>query len=137
MRSRRWSVPALAVIAVLLVGACGDDDTDTVSAPAEGAGAETDGESVADGAVEVVAEDIAFGQDSYSVTAGEVPISYVNEGSIRHTLVIEDVDGFKLDVASAGDVDEGSVELEAGEYVLFCDVPGHRAAGMEAVLTVS
>ena len=88
------------------------------------------------GALEVVAHDIGFDADSYETSAGDVELSYVNEGAIPHTLVIEGVDGFKLEVASEGDEDSGSVSLEAGSYVLFCDVPGHRDAGMEATLEV-
>lgn len=120
----------LGVVAfALALGACGDGE-DAASAPAVGPSGD------AGDALEIVAEDIDFGEDAYSVTAGTVPVTYLNEGSIVHTLVIEDVDGFKLEVETNGDVDEGSIELDAGEYVLFCDVPGHRSAGMEATLRV-
>jgi uncharacterized cupredoxin-like copper-binding protein len=34
------------------------------------------------------------------------------------------------------DDDEGEIDLAAGEYVFYCDVPGHRDAGMEGTLTV-
>lgn len=121
-----------AAVAMFVVAACGDDDAaapDT-DAPATGSGAGTD-------AVEVIAQDIAFGADSYQASAGEVSFSYVNEGNILHTLVVEDVGGLELMVRSSGDTDSGSVELDAGEYTLFCDVPGHRQAGMQAALTVS
>jgi uncharacterized cupredoxin-like copper-binding protein len=37
-------------------------------------------------------------------------------------------------VASSGDTDEGTTELEPGDYRIYCDVPGHSA--MEATLTV-
>lgn len=122
--------PWLGVVAALLATAgCGGDDG-TSSAPAVGASS-----GGGDG-LTVVAEDIDFGDDAYAADAGTVPVTYRNGGSIVHTLVIEDVDGFKLEVSSNGDVDEGEVELEAGEYTLFCDVPGHRSAGMEATLQV-
>jgi uncharacterized cupredoxin-like copper-binding protein len=58
----------------------------------------------------------------------------VNDGTVAHTLLVKGVSGFKLEV---GDEDEGTVELEPGEYTLYCDVAGHEAAGMVATLTVS
>ena len=61
---------------------------------------------------------------------------YENEGNIAHTLLIEGVP-FELMVRSNGDEIRSSVELEPGEYTLFCDVPGHRPAGMVATLTVT
>jgi uncharacterized cupredoxin-like copper-binding protein len=51
-----------------------------------------------------------------------------------HTLLVDEVDDFKLQVNTNGDTDTGTVELEPGEYRLYCDVPGHTS--MEATLTV-
>lgn len=111
--------------AVALAGCGGDDATD--AAPASGG----------DGAIEVIARDIEFGEERYEATAGEIELRYSNQGSIAHTLRIDDVDGLKLEVTANGDEDQGSVDLEAGTYTLYCDVPGHREAGMEATLEVS
>jgi cytochrome c oxidase subunit 2 len=122
---------ALAAIAALPLTAiaCGGDDDDTSSDGGNGASSETPA-----GAVTVIAEDsLDFDQDSYSAPAGEVTFIYENGGSLPHTLLIEGIDDFKLEV---GDTDEGAVELEAGDYTLYCDVPGHQSAGMEASLTV-
>ena len=120
---------ALALAAPL--AACGDDD-DTTSPPSSAA---TDGGGGEGNTVTVVAnDDLSFGEDAYEATAGEVTFVYENSGSIAHTLLIKQVDDFKLAV---GDTDEGSVELEAGTYELYCDIAGHEAAGMVADLTVS
>lgn len=128
--SKLRSLTALSVssLAVIALAACGDDDS---SSPSLSAG--TDG---GESAIEVIAEDIAFGEDRYTAAAGEVELTYVNEGAIPHTLLIEGVDGFKLEVQSNGDVDEGTVELEPGTYTIWCDIAGHREAGMEATLVV-
>jgi plastocyanin len=89
------------------------------------------------GGVTVIAEDIALDEPTYRAQAGAVDITYRNEGNIEHTLVIEGVDGFKLDVPANGDVDQASVDLQPGQYTLYCDIPGHRVAGMEATLDVA
>ena len=116
-----------AVLGAVALGGCGGGDDDSTGAATDRAG---------DGALEVVAHDIEFGEDSYDATAGAVDVRYVNEGSITHTLLIDGVDGFKLEVTSGGDEDESRVDLDAGTYTLYCDVPGHREAGMEATLDV-
>lgn len=115
---------------VLVLAACGGDDDASSDPGSEGAATPS-----AD-AVRVVAQDISFPEDAYEADAGAVEFVYENEGNTLHTLVIEDVGGFELTVRSNGDVDTGSVELEPGEYTLFCDVPGHRPAGMVADLVV-
>lgn len=81
---------------------------------------------------------LKFDKTSYEVAAGDIAIGYINEDSIRHTLVVVQgdtkVSGFELKVNKNGDIDSGSVTLAAGNYVLFCTVPGHQ--NMKADLTV-
>jgi plastocyanin len=81
---------------------------------------------------------LRFDKESYEVAAGESLVAYVNDDSIHHTLVVIDdgtvVPGFELAVYKKGEIDSGSVALEAGTYELFCTVPGHQ--NMRATLTV-
>lgn len=67
---------------------------------------------------------------------GEATFLLRNEGAVYHDLRIEGIDDFSLEALPDEDA-TGSVELEAGTYVLFCSVPGHRDAGMVAELQVS
>jgi plastocyanin len=127
---RALVIGALVIGGTVLAGCGGDDD----SGGGDGE-AQTTGGGSADGGVTVMAEDtLSFDRDHYSVPAGEVTIDYENGGNIAHTLLIDGVDDFKLAVASSGDTDEGTTELEPGDYRIYCDVPGHSA--MEATLTV-
>jgi iron uptake system component EfeO len=122
---RRVAV-ALAVLSLAALAGCGgDDDSDATSGGASG------------DALDIVAQDIKFPSDTYEATAGSVDVAYRNDGSITHTLVIDGVDGFKLEVVGNGDADVATVDLDAGTYTLYCDVAGHREAGMEATLEVS
>ena len=125
---RSFGLVALGAVVGLGLAACGDDDS------ANGAASSP---SSSESSVTVVAEDISLDESTYRAEAGSVAITYRNDGSIEHTLVIDGVDGFKLDVPANGDVDEGSVDLQSGEYTIYCDVPGHRDAGMEATLEVA
>lgn len=124
---RTWTWIAGSAALALTLGACGDGGGGGDDAAA---GCETQAASLTVGAL----DELAFDQDAYEADAGCVAVTYVNEGSIAHTLLIRGVDGFKLAV---GDEDEGVVELEAGDYELYCDIAGHERAGMVADLTVS
>lgn len=123
---RLLALLAATALAAFALSGCGDDSSSNAG-PISGV----------DGTLEIGALDIEFDRNSYSTPAGEIEVEYVQQGSIIHTLVIEGIDDFKLEVSSSGDVDRGSVELEPGTYVMFCDVAGHREAGMEATLEVN
>ena len=59
-----------------------------------------------------------------------------NDGQAEHDFTIDGVDG--TEVLPAGEAGELVVDgLDAGEYRVFCSLPGHADAGMEATLTVS
>ena len=81
---------------------------------------------------------IRLDQSSYSASTGEISIAYIDEDNIRHTLVVvkdgTKVAGFELKVNQKGDVDQDTVTLEPGTYVLLCTVPGHD--NMKANFTV-
>jgi plastocyanin len=81
---------------------------------------------------------LRFDKTAYEVAAGESFVAYVNDDTIRHTLVVvkdgTTVSGFELQVNKKGDIDSGSVTLDPGTYELFCTVPGHQS--MKAALTV-
>lgn len=76
-------------------------------------------------------DSLKFDPPTLTATAGEITIEHDAQGSVTHTLVIEEA-GVRL----VGD-DEATFELEAGEYTYYCDVPGHEEAGMVGTLTVT
>ena len=135
VRFMRRTIIRTAFAAALVMGlaACGGDDTDS----------STTTESTGSGGVNRVAvealDSLKFDSENFAAKAGEVEFVYTNGGSIQHTLLVDgiDADEFKLTVNGKGDTDDGAVDLEAGEYTIYCDVSGHRQAGMEATLEVS
>ena len=91
------------------------------------------------GPVDVVihAFDIGFKEKAVQTHSGKNTIQEVNDGATRHTLVIDGVPGFLLEVPTGGAKAAKTVDLKPGAYTYFCDVPGHRQAGMEGTLSVS
>ena len=109
----------------MMATACGGSSSDGTLEPSE------------DGVLRVVADDtMDFDADAYSAAAGEIAIEYVLSGFQEHTLVVEGYeDELVLSVENGGS-DSGTITLEAGRYILYCDIPGHREGGMEARLLV-
>jgi plastocyanin len=128
IRFTKSSIALMSLVAISLVlPACSSSS----SAPAATVPADTD-------LVVLAVSGLKFDKTIYETSAGDIAVAYVNEDSIRHTLVVVQdgtkVSGFELKVNKKGDIDSGSVTLAAGNYVLFCTVPGHQ--NMKANLTV-
>jgi hypothetical protein len=73
--------------------------------------------------------------NTFNAPAGINLIKYIDVGG-AHTLVFEQAfPGFELAVPSG--LDAAKVDLAAGEtYTIYCTLPGHRQAGMEAEIVV-
>lgn len=74
--------------------------------------------------------------DGIAVT-GEVVVEAVNASDAYHNFeVLGAADGSEIVEADGGQTGVGSVFLFPGEWTVICNVPGHRAAGMESTITV-
>lgn len=134
---------ALATGLIGLVG-CGDDDE----------GGEAD-----EGAVDVTLSDFEIELGSDSAPAGEVTFKVDNKGPSVHEFVVfqTDLADDDLPVDDNGDVAESdefapvdeiediavdanpelAVDLDAGSYVLICNIAGHYRQGMHTAFTVN
>ncbi|MBI5088689.1 MAG: hypothetical protein HZB15_07475 [Actinobacteria bacterium] len=82
---------------------------------------------------------LSWDKKDYTATAGSVTIAAQNDSSQPHDLRVVDPAGTQLpldlSIPSKGDVDTGTLTLDAGAYTLICTIPGH--SNMKATLTVS
>jgi uncharacterized cupredoxin-like copper-binding protein len=155
---RRATLPLAVPIAVLwaLAAACGDDDGGDE-------GAENGGEEV-----NVVVSEFMVEPDPESVGAGEVTFVVDNQGGDVHEFLVVDADSAddlpvdddgafdeaafgedkvldEVEDIESGDTAELTLDLDAGTYVLLCnvveeeesgEVESHFKEGMHATLTV-
>jgi plastocyanin len=122
-------VGTLAVVASACGGGSkgGGNNSVTVTAPAGGGTP----------SVTIEAHDIFLRPNRVKAPAGKLKIDYVEDGSQQHTLVIQGVKNFKLEVSGSQKTDSATVDLQPGEYTYYCTIPGHRAQGMQGTLTIS
>ena len=79
---------------------------------------------------------LTFDKKQYTAPAGIVQVNYVDGGG-THTLVFDDPSLSYFELAVPGGPKTGKAELVAGKtYTIYCTIPGHRAAGMQATVTV-
>jgi hypothetical protein len=193
MRANRFLIP-IAFSALLLVGACGDDDGAQVrevggsgsasgSGTASGTGGSPSGTGGSATAVaackpvgstsasttklDVTLDEFSIALGDTDVPAGQVTLEIKNEGAEPHEVVVVQADSAdeftvkdgKVDEESlppgtfigeveafpAGESCEGTFALEAGNYVLFCNIveteggerESHFEEGMHTTLTVT
>lgn len=98
---------------------------------AAGAGDASGGETLT-----VLMGDIFFDPKELTIPADtDVTIVLPNNGAAVHNFLIDEGGIDSGDVAP-GDTVEFVINLPAGEYEYYCDIPGHRAAGMWGTLIV-
>jgi plastocyanin len=78
---------------------------------------------------------LSFQATEFSVPAGIIQMNYNDLGG-THTLLFTDpkLSGFQLAVPQGPKT--GKVDLKPGTYTIYCSIPGHRAAGMQATVNV-
>ena len=145
LRMRRASYALVAALAIATV-ACSSD-----SSSSSGSDTSTSGE------VASTVKDFSITLDPTEVAAGQVKFSINNEGPSTHEFVVVQTDTAPGDLPVDGAlVSEDGIDvigeaedippsttvdlvltLEAGQYVIICNIEGHYAQGMNAGLTVT
>lgn len=74
-----------------------------------------------------------FQATQFTVPAGIIKITYTSMGG-NHTLAFDDPKYSSFLLMAPGGPASATVLLKPGSYVIFCTIPGHRAAGMQATI---
>ncbi len=118
---------AALALTVLLAGCGGGGGNNAPSQPA--------------GSTKVTMSDFKFAPNTLSVKAGKAVFFLVNDGPASHDMTIADTSGkvvAKSALVQAGDTSTFTVDnLTAGSYQIYCDVVGHKDAGMVGTLTAT
>ena len=121
---------AIAAALALSLTACGGGD----------GGGDAGGDGGGEAATSVTVEgtdNLAFEPSSLNVAAGEeVEVTLDCGPTVEHNLIVEGYEGDEPVAECAADGSgSGTMTLEAGDYTFYCNIPGHREAGMEGTLT--
>ncbi len=166
MGRRFLSYVGVASLALIVLTACGSQDQDepeptvtripdaanapvvpdpdaspAVAEVASPVVAEVDGtpdagvDPAGEAAFEVVSLDIRFEPVELTIPADtDVTISLPNEGAAPHNFAIDELE---IDIDQApGALESVVINAPAGTYEYYCNVPGHREAGMVGTLIV-
>jgi len=83
------------------------------------------------------AKDIAFDTTTLTAKAGQVVnVTYINDGALDHTFLMDGV-VTEQKVAPGATITFSFTAPAAGTYTYYCNVAGHKEAGMTGTLTVN
>jgi Cu-Zn family superoxide dismutase len=105
--------------------------------PSQDAGAATPAEDGEQARTEITVEsvDIDFNPNEFTIPANtDVTVHLPNTGAALHNFSVEEL-GIDVDIAP-GEEQTITINAPAGTYEYYCDVPGHREAGMVGTMTV-
>ncbi len=163
MAKRFFSMTGMAVVVLIVLAACGAPTDDTgmeptvtriaspvnapvltatsepgepTVAPTAAAGSPEAGGGTASGEQEitVTAHDIYFDPAEIHAKAGKVKFILPNEGAAEHDFSIDELN-VQVNMP-AGTTQTVEVDLPAGTYQFYCNIPGHKDAGMVGTLVV-
>lgn len=144
-----------------LLAACGGDDDDggtaaaTTTATAAATGGGDNGGATA--TLNLSLTEYAIAPSPASIAAGSIRFVVANDGDLAHQLLIvksdaavdalsveaglvdeSGVDGRgEIEPFDAGETETATFTLEAGRYLLICNIAGHYQLGMSVELTVN
>ena len=82
-------------------------------------------------------EDIKFSTDSMTIPANtDVTLTITNKGATVHNFNIDSLDIHSGDM-NPGETKTITINAPAGSYEYYCNIPGHKEAGMDGTLTVT
>lgn len=141
VRSRRGVLACgSAAVAVALAACGGSSHPATISSTSSSATSSVAVEK--NGTLAFAADSgggLAYNFKTATATAGRVTISMANTSGVQHNVAIQT--GTNGPVLGATPIESNAthsitLELKPGTYTFFCQVPGHRQAGMVGTLTV-
>ncbi|MEN2767553.1 cupredoxin domain-containing protein [Ornithinibacillus xuwenensis] len=134
---KRSLLATLLISIILLLAACGGEDTDTGSDSTDNGSSDTEQSTETAAAdpnneVNLVATNFEFEKDQYVVKSGEeVKVTLTNKEG-NHGISIDD-----FDVMIQGDGEATFTPTEPGEYKIYCNIMcGEGHADMVATLIV-
>lgn len=134
MRAPGRTFAVTAALALALTACGGGDDGNGNGDDGGDAGGEAATSVTLEGT-----DSLAWEPESFTVAAGEEVEVTINCGpTVEHNFLIEGYEGDAVIAECAADGSgTGTFNVEAGDYVFYCSIPGHREAGMEGTFTAS
>jgi uncharacterized cupredoxin-like copper-binding protein len=138
--ARATIVVPLALAAVLVAG-CGSSSKNSSSGGAGGQSGATSSQAASGGG-----DQLTLSESEYKITpasatvshTGTIAITVKNTGAVTHALTVQTPSGAvsTSDIAPGASTTLTVKATQAGKYVFFCPIPGHRQAGMQGTLVV-